>query len=92
MDQSLEQPLDIRDAGNAQNKVQSSTRAAHETTDRVARAATVQVDRLRGTAHDAVDGAASLLESASASIRSRPMATVAGGLLLGFLLGRFTRR
>jgi hypothetical protein len=72
--------------------VQNATRAAHETTDRVARAATVQVDRLRGTAHDAVDGAASLIESASASIRTRPMVAVAGVMLLGFLLGRITRR
>ncbi|HUH94405.1 MAG TPA: hypothetical protein VL742_14835 [Casimicrobiaceae bacterium] len=91
MEHSLEQPLDIA-AGNAANKVRNATQAAHETTDRVARAATVQVDRLRGTAHDAVDGAASLLESASASIRSRPVAVAAGVLIVGFLLGRLTAR
>ena len=91
MEQSLEQPLDIA-AGNAENRVRNATRAAHETTDRMARAATVQVDRLRGTAHHAVDGAASLLESATASIRSRPIAAVAGVLLVGILLGRLTAR
>jgi ElaB/YqjD/DUF883 family membrane-anchored ribosome-binding protein len=92
MDRSVEQPLDIRGSVRSDAKFQSATDAAHETTDRVARAATVQVDRLRGTAHDAVDGAASLVESASASIRARPMATVAGVLLAGYLLGRLTRR
>ena len=91
MEQSLEQPLEIA-AGNADNKVRNATRAAHETTDRVARAATVQVDRLRGTAHNAVDGAAGLLESASDSIRSRPVAIAAGVLIFGFLLGRLTAR
>jgi ElaB/YqjD/DUF883 family membrane-anchored ribosome-binding protein len=58
----------------------------------VARAAAVQVDRLRGTAHGAVDGAASLVESASASIRARPMAAVAIVLAVGYLLGWLTRR
>lgn len=91
MERSLEQPLDIA-AGNAEEKVRNATRAAHETTDRVARAATVQVDRLRGTAHNAVDGAASLLGSAGDSIRSHPVAVVAGVLLFGFLLGRLTAR
>lgn len=91
MEQSLEQPLDIA-AGNAEHKVRNATQAAHETTDRVARAATVQVDRLRGSAHSAVDGAASLLESASASIRSHPVGIVAGVLFVGLLLGRLTAR
>jgi len=91
MDRSLEQPLDIRGAPRADPKIQSATHAAHETTEKVARAATVQVDRLRGGAHHAVEGAASLVESACASIRSRPMATVAGVLVVGYLLGRLTR-
>jgi ElaB/YqjD/DUF883 family membrane-anchored ribosome-binding protein len=91
MDRSLEQPLDIRGSARADPKIQNATEVAHETTEKVARAATVQVDRLRGTAHDAVEGAASLVESACESIRSRPMATVAGVLVVGYLLGRLTR-
>jgi ElaB/YqjD/DUF883 family membrane-anchored ribosome-binding protein len=90
MDRTLEQPLDIR-SGRADPKIRNATEAAHETTDKVARAATVQVDRLRGTAHGAVDGAASLVEAACASIRSRPITAVAGVLVVGFLLGRLVR-
>jgi len=83
--------LDVRNTTRSDPKIQSATDAAHETTDKVARAATIQVDRLRGTAHDAVDGTASLVESACASIRSRPLASVAGVLVVGYLLGRLTR-
>ena len=89
--EQIEQPLDIRSSSRSDPKIQSVKEAAHETTDKVARTATVQVDRLRGTAHDAVEGAAGLMESACASIRSRPMATVAGVLVVGYLLGRLTR-
>ncbi len=83
--------VSVRGTTRADPKIQSATDAAHETTDRVARAATVQVDRLRGSAHDAVEGAASLVESACASIRSRPLASVAGVLVVGYLLGRLIR-
>jgi len=83
--------LDVRSTVRSDPKIQSATDAAHETTDKVARAATVQVDRLRGGAHDAVEGAASLVESACASIRSRPLASVAGVLVVGYLLGRLIK-
>jgi len=92
MDRTLEQPLDIRGPGRSDTRVQNAAEAAHETTDRVARAATQQVDRLRGSAHGAVEGAADLFESACATIRSRPMASVGSVLLVGFLLGRLMRR
>ena len=82
---------DVRGIARSDPKIQSATEAAHETTDKVARAATIQVDRLRGTAHDAVEGAASLVESACASIRSRPLASVAGVLVVGYILGRLTK-
>ncbi|HTS20323.1 MAG TPA: hypothetical protein VMN79_00815 [Casimicrobiaceae bacterium] len=91
MDSMMEQPLDIRGAVRTDARIQSATEAAHETTDRVARAATQRVDRLRGSAHDAVEGTADLVESACATIRSRPIAAVAGMLVAGFLLGRLTR-
>lgn len=88
---TIEQPMDLRGATRSDPRIQNATGAAHETTDKVARAATVQVDRLRGSAHDAVEGAASLVESACASIRSRPIASVAGVLVVGYLLGRLTK-
>ena len=106
-------------SGNAGNpnpaspKIEGAAQKAHEITDKVADQATVQVDRLSGTAHRAVNSAADaassaaewaaaipeqakqaqarLTESASASIRSRPMAAVAGALVLGYLLGRLAR-
>jgi ElaB/YqjD/DUF883 family membrane-anchored ribosome-binding protein len=75
--------------------------------------ASAQVDRLKGTAHRAVDAAADtatsaaewasaipeqarqvqtrLTDSASASIRARPITTVAGALVVGYLLGRLAR-
>jgi ElaB/YqjD/DUF883 family membrane-anchored ribosome-binding protein len=82
---------DIRTATRSDPKIQSATEAAHDTTEKVARAATIQVDRLRGSAHEAVEGAASLVESACASIRSRPLASVAGVLVVGWVLGRLTK-
>jgi ElaB/YqjD/DUF883 family membrane-anchored ribosome-binding protein len=93
----------------ASAKVESAAMAAHQTVDKVADKATVQVDRLSGTAHRAVntaaDAAASaatwasnipdkaneLTEAACTSIRARPIATVAGALVVGYLLGRLAR-
>jgi ElaB/YqjD/DUF883 family membrane-anchored ribosome-binding protein len=83
--------VNVRGTARSDPKIQNATEAAHETTEKVARAATIQVDRLRGTAHDAVEGAASLVESACASIRSRPLASVAGVLVVGWILGRLTK-
>ena len=59
-------------------KVEDVAHAAHQATDRIADKAASQVDRLSGTAHRA----------ASASIRERPIAIVAGALVIGYLLGR----
>jgi len=94
-------------------KVEGAAQAAHQTTDRFADKASAQVDRLKGTVHRAVDGAADtatsaaewastipeqarqvqarLTDSASASIRARPITTVAGALVVGYLLGRLAR-
>ena len=97
----------------ASPKIEDAAQAAHHATDKLADKATVQVERLSGTAHRAVNSAADaassaaewaaaipeqakqaqvrLTESASASIRSRPIATVAGALAVGYLLGRLAR-
>ena len=93
--------------------IEGGAQTAHQTVDKVADKATVQVDRARGTAHRAVDAAADVAtsttdwassipeqarqvqtkftEATSASIRARPIATVAGALVIGYLLGRVAR-
>ena len=86
--------------------VESTAQAAHQTVDGVADKATAQVDRLSGTAHRAVDRAADaagsaieqakqvqtkVTDAACASIRSRPLSTVAGALVVGYLIGRLAR-
>jgi ElaB/YqjD/DUF883 family membrane-anchored ribosome-binding protein len=93
----------------ASAKVENAAMAAHQTVDKVADQATVQVDRLSGTAHRAVNTAAEaattaatwasnipqqatkVTEAACNSIRARPIATVAGALVVGYLLGRLAR-
>src|SRR5437899_2777633 len=90
-------------------KVEGVVQAAHQATDKIAEKATVQVDRLSGTAHRAINSAADtatsaaewasnipqqankLSEAACTSIRARPIATVAGALVVGYLLGRIAR-
>jgi len=94
-------------------KVEGVVQAAHQATDKIAEKASAQVDRLSGTAHRAINGAADtatsaaewastipdqakqvqtrLTESACASIRARPIASVAGALVIGYLLGRLAR-
>jgi hypothetical protein len=96
------------------SKVEGAAQAAHQATDKIAHEAAAQVERLSGTAHRAVSGAAEvassaaewasavpeqakaaqvrLTDAASASIRARPIAAVAGALLIGYLLGRLRRR
>ena len=90
----------------ASASVESAASAAHRVTDQIADTASAQVDRLSGTAHRAVNSAADaasaaaqqvhevqtrLTESACASIRARPLQTVAGALVIGYLLGRLAR-
>lgn len=52
-------------SSNTNVEVENAARAAHATTDRVADAAAMQVDRLSGTAHRAVDSAADVASSAT---------------------------
>ena len=101
------------DSNPVRAKVEDAANAAHRTTDELADGASAQVERLSGTAHRAIAGAADaattaagwaatlpeqarqiqtgLTESACASIRARPIATVAGALAVGYLLGRLAR-
>ncbi|MEO8303267.1 MAG: hypothetical protein ABI724_04050 [Betaproteobacteria bacterium] len=94
-------------------KVDGAAQAAHQTVDKVADKATMQVDRLSGTAHRAVNSAADaagtaaewastipdqakqmqakFLDTASAQIRGNPVSSVAGAVVIGYLLGRLAR-
>ena len=86
--------------------VESAAQTAHQTVDSVAEKTTTQVDRLSGTAHRAVNRAAAVAgsaveqakqvqtqvtEAACATIRARPIVSVAGALVAGYLLGRLAR-
>ena len=84
----------------------STTQVAHQTVDDVADRTTEQINRLAGTAHRAVDRAADvagsaltraretqtrLADAACVTIRARPLVSVAGVFVVGYLLGRLAR-
>ncbi len=86
--------------------VENAAQTAHQAVDNARESASAKVDRLSGTAHRAVDRAAEVAssaveqakqvqtkvtEAACSSIRARPIATVAGALVAGYLLGRLAR-
>jgi ElaB/YqjD/DUF883 family membrane-anchored ribosome-binding protein len=86
--------------------VENAAQTAHQAVDNAKESASAKVDRLSHTAHRAVDRAAEaassaveqaqqvqtkVTEAACASIRARPIATVAGALVAGYLLGRLAR-
>ena len=91
---------------SASATVDNAAQSAHQAIDSVTDKASVQVDRLSGTVHRAVNRAADaagaaidqakqvqtkVTDAACASIRARPIATVAGALVAGYLLGRLAR-
>jgi ElaB/YqjD/DUF883 family membrane-anchored ribosome-binding protein len=99
-------PLGSSTTSNPAASVQNAAQAAHQTVDGIADKASAQVDRLSGTAHRTVDRAADaagsaleqakqvqtrVTEAACASIRARPISTVAGAVVIGYLLGRLAR-
>ena len=88
------------DAVNA--KVDSVAQAAHITTDKIAEGTHRAVDHTADAAKSAAQWASTIpeqakqvqahfTEAASASIRARPITTVAGALVIGYLLGRLAR-
>jgi hypothetical protein len=64
---------------------------AHRAIDSAADAATSAADWASTIPGQAQQVQARLTESASASIRARPIATVAGALVVGYLIGRLAR-
>ena len=64
---------------------------AHSAIDSAADAATSAADWASTIPEEAKQVQARFTESASASIRARPIATVAGALVVGYLIGRLAR-
>ena len=99
-------PSSTNPLSNPAATVENTARSAHQAVDSVADKTGAQIDRLTGSAHRAVDRAADVAgsalqqakevptrvtEAACASIRARPITTVAGALIVGYLLGRLAR-
>jgi hypothetical protein len=78
-------------ADNAALRVDRSAAAVHRAVDGAADAATSTATWASGTFEQAQQVKTRFTESASASIRARPIATVVGVLIVGYLLGRLAR-
>jgi len=78
-------------ADKAAVQVDRSAAAIHRAVDGAADAATSTAEWASGTFEQAQQVKTRFTESASASIRARPIATVAGVLIVGYLLGRLAR-
>jgi methyl-accepting chemotaxis protein len=78
-------------ADKAATQVDRSAEAVHRAVDSAADATTSAAEWASTIAEQAQQVQMRLTESASASIRARPIATVAGALVVGYLLGRLAR-
>jgi hypothetical protein len=104
-DSSATNPVGAKVQGAAQSAHQATDQFADRATagvDRLSGTAHRAIDSAADAATSAADWAstipgqaqqvqARLTESASASIRARPIATVAGALVVGYLIGRLAR-
>ena len=79
-------------ADQATAQVDRSAEAVHRAVDSAADTAMSAAEWASTIAEQAKQAQTRLTESASASIRARPIATVAGALVVGYLLGRLARR
>jgi ElaB/YqjD/DUF883 family membrane-anchored ribosome-binding protein len=79
----------VADKTTAQVDRLSST--AHRAVDRTAGAATQAAGWASTLPDQAIEVQTRLTESVCTSIRARPIATVAGALVIGYLLGRIAR-
>ena len=78
-------------ADKATAEVDHLSGTAHRAIDGAADAATTAAGWAAALPEQARQIQTGLTESASASIRARPLATVAGALAIGYLLGRLAR-
>jgi ElaB/YqjD/DUF883 family membrane-anchored ribosome-binding protein len=80
-----------RIADNAATQVDRLSGTAHRAVDNAANAASSAAEWASSIPEQAKQVQAQLTEAASASIRARPIVTVAGALFVGYLLGRLAR-
>jgi len=80
-----------RFAGKANAQVDRLKGTAHRAVDGAADAATSAAEWASTIPEQARQVQTRLADSASASIRARPITTVAGALVVGYLLGRLAR-
>jgi len=78
-------------ADKASAQVDRASGAAHRAVDSAAGAASSAAEWASSIPQQAQQLQAQLMEAASASIRARPIVTVAGALFVGYLLGRLAR-
>jgi ElaB/YqjD/DUF883 family membrane-anchored ribosome-binding protein len=78
-------------AEKATPAVKSATAAAHQTIDKVATAGASAADWVASSSKKVKDNGTAMADAASGQIRARPLATVAGALVLGYLIGRILR-
>jgi len=71
--------------------VKSATAAAHQTIDKVATVGASAADWVTASSKKVRDNSTAMADAASGQIRARPLATVAGALVLGYLIGRILR-
>jgi ElaB/YqjD/DUF883 family membrane-anchored ribosome-binding protein len=80
-----------RIADKAATQVDRLSGTAHRAVDNAADAASSAAEWASSIPEQAKQVQAQLTEAASASIRARPIVTVAGALFVGYLLGRLAR-
>jgi len=78
-------------AEKATAQIDRLTGTAHRAVHRAADAATSATGGASAIPEQAKQAQTQLAEAASASIRARPLAVVAGALVIGYLLGRLGR-
>ena len=78
-------------ADKATAQVDRSAGAVHRAVDSAAGIATTAAEWATANVEQAKQAQARLTDAASASIRSHPLATVAGALVVGYLIGRVAR-
>jgi hypothetical protein len=102
MDTTTTNPLGSTTSARTDSLAQSAHRTVDDVSGRVSGAAHRAVDSAKDAATTATEWASSLpdqaksaqarfSEAACESIRARPMASVAGALVVGYLVGRLAR-
>jgi len=88
--QNAHQVVD-RVASTATSQVDRLSGAAHQAVQRAADAASTTAGWAATLPDQAKQAQAKITDAACASIRARPISTVAGALVVGYLLGRLAR-